>query len=476
MNNNLKRINLINENKQTKRKMIMDDIKRKFISLLCLFYGKEILCQKMQNVCTAMMPFNWGMCYGTEPPQFNTTCNKAIVCQKTFNISVVKNMEPFFSARYVFIDFMLNRCCGPCTKLSTINIFTNYTELATSSIKLSHFVYPVLGRSSAVKLYGYNFLPLLDLPYAYYVTKREEYPIGQLVSYCVHSYALYILCLIMAIISGFIAWIMETWGNEEEFPRPFLIGWFEGFWWSFISMTTVGYGDKTPKSLIARIYSVVWILIGITVFSLLTAIVTTGMQNVIFPKPAEIRGSRVGGLRHRAYEASIVAEHGGIFIDVEDQNFMRGISQLVRMLRIDEINGFILGRHTFMDVCNRMKNLSSNTEGDLKANADFFLHKTVLTEKTLSANKLSYGMLVADDKDYEYFKGYMIDNHNIIEACNSLHLNSLGGCVKNIEHISLLTSNFSFSMTGIIVISIITFICVFGFGFESIRRRKFRIC
>jgi hypothetical protein len=278
----------------------------------------------------------------------------------------------------------------------------------------------------------------------------------------------------MAVISGFIVWIMETWGNEEEFPRPFLIGWFEGFWWSFISMTTVGYGDKTPKSLIARIYSVVWILIGITVFSLLTAIVTTGMQDVIFPKPAEIRGSRVGGLRHRAYEASIVAEHGGIYIDVEDENFMRGVSQLVLMLRKEEINGFILDRHTFMDVCNRMKYLSNNTEGDLKANADFFLHKTVLTEKTLRTNKLSYGMLVADDKDYEYFKGYMIDNKYMLEACNSLQLNSLGGCV-NMENISLLTSNNGLITGVIVVFSIIVFICVIGFGFESIRRRTIRI-
>ena len=29
--------------------------------------------------------------------------------------------------------------------------------------------------------------------------------------------------------------------NAEEFPRSFFRGIFEGFWWSFVSMTTVGY-------------------------------------------------------------------------------------------------------------------------------------------------------------------------------------------------------------------------------------------
>ena len=33
----------------------------------------------------------------------------------------------------------------------------------------------------------------------------------------------------------------ETYFNEEEFPRSFSKGAYEGFWWAFVSMTTVGY-------------------------------------------------------------------------------------------------------------------------------------------------------------------------------------------------------------------------------------------
>ena len=36
-------------------------------------------------------------------------------------------------------------------------------------------------------------------------------------------------------------------------------------------MTTVGYGDKVPKSFHTKIFSMMWILFGIATFSLITA-------------------------------------------------------------------------------------------------------------------------------------------------------------------------------------------------------------
>ena len=69
---------------------------------------------------------------------------------------------------------------------------------------------------------------------------------------CLDLYPLIVISLLMAVISGFVAWLMETWNNVEEFPRPFLSDWFDGFWWAFVSMTKVGYGERIPKSIHAR--------------------------------------------------------------------------------------------------------------------------------------------------------------------------------------------------------------------------------
>lgn len=49
-----------------------------------------------------------------------------------------------------------------------------------------------------------------------------------------------VLAFLFAGIAGICVWVLETSFNEEQFPRSFTRGIYEGFWWSFVSMTTVG--------------------------------------------------------------------------------------------------------------------------------------------------------------------------------------------------------------------------------------------
>ena len=45
----------------------------------------------------------------------------------------------------------------------------------------------------------------------------------------------------------------------------------DGIWWAWVTITTVGYGDIVPGSTVGRLFASALILLGIGLFSMLTA-------------------------------------------------------------------------------------------------------------------------------------------------------------------------------------------------------------
>jgi len=71
-------------------------------------------------------------------------------------------------------------------------------------------------------------------------------------------------------IFGFLVWLFERKHNQEEFGKG-TKGILQGFWWSAVTMTTVGYGDKSPRSLGGRVIGLIWMFMAIIMISSLTA-------------------------------------------------------------------------------------------------------------------------------------------------------------------------------------------------------------
>lgn len=217
------------------------------IFTVVIFIFKSTLCTEIDIDHTrsqCMVKHDLSQCYSIDHDQFhnndtNVVCNDADnntdICAKTYNISYIQT-EPY---NFFLIDFVIRACCGPCVKYRVINTFEYISQISHTSITSSHFVFPVLGPSDATRLHGHRFMPLLDPPVLFYIKAKDNSSMVHLLSSCLHMWPLIVVCLLLASLSGFICWAMETWNNRDEFPRSFLVGWLEGFWWSFITMTTV---------------------------------------------------------------------------------------------------------------------------------------------------------------------------------------------------------------------------------------------
>ncbi len=79
-----------------------------------------------------------------------------------------------------------------------------------------------------------------------------------------------VILLSVIFLFGFLVWIFERKKNEEEFGGKFK-GLAQGFWWSAVTMTTVGYGDKSPRTTGGRVVGFIWMFAAIIMISSLTA-------------------------------------------------------------------------------------------------------------------------------------------------------------------------------------------------------------
>ena len=78
-------------------------------------------------------------------------------------------------------------------------------------------------------------------------------------------------------VAGALVWLFERRRNPEQFGGGLLRGMGEAFWWSAVTMTTVGYGDRTPKTLGGRAFALIWMFTGIVIISVLTAAITSAL-------------------------------------------------------------------------------------------------------------------------------------------------------------------------------------------------------
>jgi ABC-type amino acid transport substrate-binding protein len=130
--------------------------------------------------------------------------------------------------------------------------------------------------------------------------------------------------VLVLLVAGALVWIFERRHNPEEFGGSLLQGLGHAFWWSAVTMTTVGYGDKSPRTVGGRIVALIWMFTSVIIISSFTAAIAssltvgslstkvTGVEDLPRVRVTSVEGTtsatflRNDGIRFRA-EASLPA-------------------------------------------------------------------------------------------------------------------------------------------------------------------------
>lgn len=115
--------------------------------------------------------------------------------------------------------------------------------------------------------------------------------------------------LLVLLAVAHVIWLVER-RNNPDFPKTYLRGIWDSLWWSTVTVTTVGYGDLTPRSTGGRIVGLVWMLAGLFIVAYFTAQVTAaftleGLQGNV-TQLADLQGKRIWSVEGSTAEEYLI--------------------------------------------------------------------------------------------------------------------------------------------------------------------------
>jgi len=92
-----------------------------------------------------------------------------------------------------------------------------------------------------------------------------------------HSFRLALgALLVLVLATAHVVWLAERRRNPQ-FARRYPLGLWDGIYWTMVTISTVGYGDKTPKTHPGRVIALVLMVFGYLAFAWFTATIASSM-------------------------------------------------------------------------------------------------------------------------------------------------------------------------------------------------------
>lgn len=141
-----------------------------------------------------------------------------------------------------------------------VDVCINSLTVTSDRLDFMDFSFPFFSSNSAIVIKKEGF---------WFRVKHFFRPLISIEFIGAFSFLIFIIFLF-----GFLVWLVERHSDNTHFRKGFRGIW-DGVWWSSVTVTTVGYGDKTPSTRVGKIFALMWMFIALIFISSLTAGLTS---------------------------------------------------------------------------------------------------------------------------------------------------------------------------------------------------------
>ncbi len=185
---------------------------------------------------------------------------------------------------------------------------------------------------------------------------------------------------------GIVLWLLERKKNESF--RKGIKGILDGIWWTSVTMTTVGYGDKIPRSFAGKTIALLWMFSSIIIISSITGSIAATLTIENFNEKIEtiddVRVLHVGTMQSSSSEEFLIKQHFH-YINTNFETIEEGLKAVVNK----EIDAFIYDETIVKYLINDL-NLNEKIKiSSYKMNAIYYSYSVPESSKLLNEINLS---------------------------------------------------------------------------------------
>lgn len=163
---------------------------------------------------------------------------------------------------WFLVEFLARLVISP-DKVEFVSSSLNWIDCGAS---VPYFVVPVFSDTEVI---NYGFLRVLKFVRVMRLFRLSKHSkrlkvVGEIIKSCVPDFQLLLLCFGIAIIFGgsFVYFTERTDDTTDFISIP------SAFWWAIQAVTTLGYGDIVPQTLIGRLVAAMYSILGVMTLSL----------------------------------------------------------------------------------------------------------------------------------------------------------------------------------------------------------------